>query len=565
MMAGGILLAAAACQKPHYVLPTAERDGFTSLSAYITSGQYNGSELAKLAVTDEMIADGRLEIKIPYYYPETSDDATTKYLSEVRMKAELGKNCYLSPSLTLLDLNLDNEFTYTDAQGRQWPIVITGKRTKSDDATLISFSLTGLFDGFVDNDARKIYLYTVDDLSSCTAEAEASAHASVKTDLEIARNYNEPQEIVIVAHSGKEYTYTTEKAIPTKIRSGFNTTSLRHLFSFDPKSRLGTPDYLTAGLSPSLASTGGYLVVCMGDGSTPFYVHGTTGAKLGEIVLGSATPGSITNDEAGNLLICNSLLADPYKGKLQIYRTSSVTSAPTLFYEYDNQTGLPLGAHMKVSGDIDGDAVITFPYGGVPGITSASQFLSITVKSGVVTDAQVSDVAGLGLSWGTFSTGSAGVVPASSDPADGYFLAYYSANTVNYLASSPLAIAKSMPTTNGNSWAWNVNTMDCKLYNNVNYLALLVLGHFPAWGGQPYLYVYNVNDKNTLTGEFTSSDALVLSYSDFTTANGVNADETVSSGDVVIAQSADGFKIFLYYYDQYCGVIGGFSADCIKR
>ena len=38
-----------------------------------------------------------------------------------------------------------------------------------------------------------------------------------------------------------------------------------------------------------------------------------------------------------------------------------------------------------------------------------------------------------------------------------------------------------------------------------------------------------------------------------------------SCGDVVIAQSADGFKVFIYYFDQYAGVIGGFVADCIKK
>lgn len=26
-----------------------------------------------------------------------------------------------------------------------------------------------------------------------------------------------------------------------------------------------------------------------------------------------------------------------------------------------------------------------------------------------------------------------------------------------------------------------------------------------------------------------------------------------------------GFKVFIYYFDQYAGVIGGFVADCIKK
>lgn len=547
--------------EPHYVLPTVEREGFTSISAFFTSGEYNNLELAKLEVTDDMVKEGRLVIPVPYYYPETSDNPTTKYMSNVRVKAELDKNCYISPSLTLLDLNLENQFTYTDAKGDTYPIVITGKRTKSSAATFISFTLVDMFDGFVDNDARKIYLYTTDDLSSCRAEGQVSAHSEIVTDLSVARNYNEPQKIVIRAHSGKEYEYTTEKAIPTKIRNGFNKESVKQLFNFDPKSRLGTPDYASESVNPSIASIEGYLVVCLGDGSTPFYIHGTTGAKLGNIALGSAAPGGITNDEAGHLLIANSLSG---KGKLQIYRTSSVTAAPTLFYEYDSEVALPVGAKLKVAGDIDGNAVITLPYGGVAGITTSAQFLHITVSGGAVTEAKVIDLAPQGLSWGTFSSASAGFAPASSDPADGVFTACYGTERVDYL-NSAFAISKSMGTTDGNAWAWNPNALDCKLYNNVQYLALLVLAHFPAWGGHPSLYVYSVSDKSSLSGEFTNSPAIFVKSENIDSFNAVNAAATVSSGDVVIAQSADGFKVFIYYYDQYAGAIGGFSADCIKR
>lgn len=572
--ASALLLALASCQKPHYVLPTADRDGFTSLSAYFTSGKYDGMELARLAVTDEMIAGGRLVVKVPYYYPETSDNSTTIYMSSVRMKAELDKNCSISPALTLLDLNLDNEFVYTDAKGTKWPIIITGVRAKSDEATFISFSLTGLFEGFIDNDERKIYLYTTDDLSSCTAEGEVSAHSSIVTDLSKPLNYNEPQTIVIASHSGKKIEYTTEKATPTKIRLGFNVNSVKQLFNFDPKSRLGTPDYFTKGIVPSLAVVENNLVVALGDGSKPFAVHGTTGAKIGEITTGSAPYDVITSDEAGNMLLCNSTTGENISGdpdnivreSLKIYRTNSISVEPTLFYEYNNTVALPLGPQMKVSGDISGDAVITFPYGGVTGVTTASQFLVLTVKGGAVTDSKVYDTASLGFGWAAFdAASSAGVAPASSNPEDGYFLCYYSANTLNYL-SSAITVENAITSTTytGN---WNVNTLDCKLYNNVNYLALLVMPHFPEWGGHLNLFIYNVNDKGAFSGtEFSKSDALVLSNENIETYNAANnPDGTVSAGSVILSQSADGFKFFIYYYDQYAGSIGGYSADCIKR
>lgn len=559
-LAGTVLLSfAIACHKPQYVLPTADREGFTSLSAYFTSGENNNMLLAKLNVTDEMIREGRLVVPVPYYYPEESDNPTTKYMTSVRMKAELDKNCYISPALTILDLNLENEFTYTDAQGETYPIVITGKRKKSSDATFISFSLVNMFDGFVSNEERKIYLYTTDDLTSCTAEGQVSAHSEIVTDLTKPRNYNEPQTIVIRAHDGTEIEYVTEKARPTKIRFGFNPESLKQLFNLDPKSRYGTPDYFTEGVQPTLAVTGGYLVVSLGDGSTPFYVHGTTGVKMGEIAVGSAEVGGITSDSAGNMLITNALEG---KGKLKIWKTSSVTAAPELFYEYDNEVALPVGVRLKANGDINGDAVITMPYGGVVGITEASQFLMITVKGGTIVETKVVDLAPAGLSWAEFSTKSAGFAPASSDPADGVFTASYGTVRIDWLDSS-FSVAKSMNTSSGNAWLWNTNVLSTLTFNNVDYLLMFQLGHFPAWGS-PTLYVYNVTEKASISGEFTDASCLVAS-SAIEAFNSVNADGTISSGDAIMASSADGFKVFFYYYDQYSGAIGGYSADCIKR
>ena len=249
-----------------------------------------------------------------------------------------------------------------------------------------------------------------------------------------------------------------------------------------------------------------------------------------------------------------------------------MTTAPTLFYEYDNETALPVGAKLKVNGNIDDKAVITLPYSGVVKVTEASQFLHITVEAGKVTEAKVVDLAPTGLSWGAFSASSAGFAAASSDPKDGVFTASYpykNGQKLNWLDSS-FKIGRSLGTTNDLAWAWNTNCLDCKLYNNVNYLAMLVLAHFPQWGGHPTLYIYNVNNKASLTGEFTKSPALVACSDDaksltIKSFNAVNAKDTISSGDVTVAQSADGFKIFVYYYDQYAGAIGGFVADCIKR
>ena len=135
-----VLAALSGCQKPQYVEPTLERQGITSLTAYFTMGDYEGLELAKLTVQDPE-AD-RFVIEVPYYYPITSDNSTKKYMSSLRIKAQLANNCKIDPPLTILDLNLENEFTFTDAQGNSRPIIITGKRVKSSECKVMTFRLT---------------------------------------------------------------------------------------------------------------------------------------------------------------------------------------------------------------------------------------------------------------------------------------------------------------------------------------------------------------------------------------------------------------------------------------
>lgn len=564
------LAATYSCQKPEYILPDAERQGFTSISAFFTSGQYEGSVLAKLEVTQEMLDEGMLVVPVPYYFPEESDDSGTPMMamSKVRIRAELDNNCTIDPPLTILDLNEETKFVYTDQYGKSYDLVLYGKRKKSDKASVMGMTITGpacgSFDAFVDNENRKLFLYTTDDLSGCTATMEVSAHASVKTDLSVARDYNEPQKIVIASHSGREYEYVTEKAVPEKIRRGFNVESVRPLFNLDPKSRLGLTDYF-ADVNPSIAGIEGYLIVCEGDGSTPVYVNGQTGVRLGEITLGSAEPGSIASDDNGNLLICNHIDVDPYEGALNIYRTKSVKTAPELFCTVDGLgVSLPRGGKMEVCGNVDADAVITILYEGIDGITAANQFIQITVTDGKPSDISVKTLAEV--SWGSLPVNGAGLVSANGKPDGGYFYASYGRVSLDYIDAS-LSIRYGTPSTNGNAWAWNTNQVASMCFNNVQYAAMLNLAHFPAWGGIPVLYLYNVNDPSALDGEFDAAPGLVLSTEDMPieTANAVNADDTMSCGDVLITQSADGFKIFIYYYDHYCGAIGGFVADCIKR
>ena len=555
----GVLALLSACHDPNYVAPTAERQGFTSLKAIFTSGPFVDQEMATLTITDDNIS--RLVIPVPWFYPETSDDETDKYMTKVRVQAELQPNCYIEPTLTLLDLTKENHFTYTNAQGVKTPIVITGERVKSNKCELQAFALTNPeIAGVVDKSNRKVAIISAEDLSSCYGEAEVSAHATISPDPSVTPlNYNEPVEFTVTAHNGVDKAiYTVVKEVPEKIPAGFNMESVEPLFNFDPVATLGMPPYNTY-IGPSLAAIGGNLIICLGDGSVPQYFNGLTGVKKGEIVLGSAEAGSVASDEADHLLIVNHAASGE---AVKIYTTSSVTAEPTLFYTYTNTTGLSMGAKMKVIGNIAEDAIITITHEGIDGVTKASTFTMLLVRGGAVVTAQDLDISGAGLSWGSAPVNVGTVVAASTDPMDGCFESNYEPSQFTWVkadGSAGAALGSDLT-----DWALNPNCLDSKQFNNRNYVALFVVSHFPAWGLGPQLYLFDVTDKSQLTGgDVASSPALVLVNDAIDWYQ--TGDYSVASGDVIIAPSANGYKLYIYYYDHNSQVLGAYAADCIKK
>ena len=541
------------CQKPEYVEPTVERQGITSLTAYFTSGKYVDQVLARLDI-DDPDAD-RYVIPVPWFFPEESEDATTFAMTRVRVRAELANNCKIEPPLTIMDLTQENNFTYTNAQGESRPIIITGKRTKSAKCNLMSFALTKPYrvDGFVNDETNEIYLFAVDDLKGFSAEAVPCAHAKVKTDLTVKKDYNNEQEVTVVAQDEKTTrTYKIVKKYPTKIPYGFREKSVRQLFNFEPVSRLGFPEY-TVTVNPTLAYVGGSVIVSFGDGTTPVYLDGLTGVKQGEINLGSATPGAVASDEGGNVIITNHVDGG---GMVEIYKTKSVTEAPVLFHSFENATDVPVGYHVKVHGNIDADAVIILTHEGIAGVTETSKYTRIVVKAGSVESTETIDLMGLGLSWGAAPTNAAKIVPASANPDDGVLLCYYSYNTLTYVNGNG-AIGATWevldPKVSGN---YNTNVMDSKTYNNAKYAIHLVSSHFPMWGCGPQLRVFDVSTPTSIKdGTPVLANDAIEWYQ--TAASGCAA------ADVIMAPSADGFKVYIYYFDHNAGVIGGYVADCI--
>ena len=557
-MIAGALMLLASCQKPQFVEPTADRQGITSLSAIFTFGPFMDSEIVRYQIEDPNAE--RFVIPIPYYYPEASFDSTEPYMTKIRVQAELQPNCIIEPSLgdQLLDLTQENWFTYTNAQGESRPICITGDRVKSNKCELISFALTEpALSGIIDKAARTVTLITVEDLAACTAVAQVSAHATISPDPAEVRSYDEPVTFTVTAHNGVDKTeYVVAKGLPEKIEKGFNMNTVEQLFNFDPVSMLGMPAY-TESVAPSLAYVDGKLVVAA-NGMTPIYLNAKTGVKEGTVTLGSAEAYSVTNDEGNYILYCNHANGGE---TFNIWRSTSVDVAPELYHSFTNTTSLPMGAKMKVNGSLDGDALIVITNEGVAGVTESGMITVVEVKGGTIVNTTVVDLSAVG-TWGEAPVNIGTVVSSSADMADGWFTSQYEPSEFRWIKSD-VTLGAAIPS-DMTGWGLNPNCLDAKTFNNVEYVALFVVSHFPAWGMGPELYLYDVTDKAQVTGgDVTLVPGTVLSNRAITWYQ--TGSYAIASGDVVIAPTADGFTFQLYYYDHNSQVIGGYAADCIKR
>ena len=553
-----VLLAMTSCEDPQYVAPTANRQGLTSLTAIFTSGPFVDQTMAKLDITDPI--PDRLVIPVPYYYPISSDDETAQYMTNVRVQAALAANCFISPALTVLDLTKENEFTFTDAQGVSKKIIITGERVKSNACELLTFTVTSHeIAGIVDKATKSVALATTEDLSDVTVDCEVSPHATISPDPASVHNLNDPVKFTVTAHDGTTAEYTVAKVVYEKIEQGFNKESVELLFNFDPVASLGMPAF-DVEVGPTIAALHGKVVLCAGDGSTPIYINAMTGAKQGEIALGSAIPGAVTNDEGEHLLICNHAGSSE---TMNIYWTSSVKDTPKLLTSFTNTCDLALGSKIKCIGDVTKDALITITHEGVAGVTTSSKFTAIEIKNGVVGTPQIIDLSASGYGWGSAPVNFTTVVPRTKTLSDGVFLSYYEPSEFSHVAGDWATVTGRFPS-DTSGWGLNPNCLDSKAFNNQNYVALFVVSHFPAWGMGPQLYLYNVSNMDKFTGsDITDVACLELAnpYVDWFQVGSF----AIASGDVVIAPSADGYKLFIYYYDHNSQAFGGYVADCIKR
>jgi hypothetical protein len=539
----------ASCKKAMYIQPTTDAEGVSSLIASFTTGNLKEQEAVKFDLNNA--ANDKIVIPIPWFYPEDSDDETTPYMTAMKIEANLANNCKIEPKLGILDLTKENFFTFTDQHGNQKQISIRGERTKSKKASISFFSIEAVgVTGLIDQDKKTISLITVEDLAAVDVDAAISAHATISPSLQ-GINLNAPTQITVTAHDGITKTvYTVMKTAPAKITYGFRSGSESLSFNLN----LGTLGY-TDGNRPSLAASGNFLVVSIGNGQAPKYYNRSTGKYVGIMNLGAAKGnGAVASDAVGNMLIADYTNAGEI---LKIYKTSAVTNAPQLYLSWTNTSGFPVGSKFSVQGDLNAKAIIIATCEGVAGAGS-NKFVRWVVTNGVAGNAEVVTVNSVPF-WGAGVNGTK-VTSRSTNVADGSFLGFYDGgiNKLYYLDGNNVNAKNLADQTSGSGWAINNSLADAKEFNNAKYLAFYCPSHFPGWAISSELYIYDVSDMASFSGNVDKTNALV-----FSAKYGVVGNAVAASGDVLIAPSADGYKMQVFTIDFNVGNLACYEFNCV--
>ena len=474
----------------------------------------------------------------------------------MKIVAVLANNCKIEPALTVLDLTKKNQFTYTNPYGEQKQITISGQVTRSEKCAIHAFTVSpGDLTGIIDEDNKTISLGTFDNLSAVTAEVTLSPHATISPDPSQTHDFNTPFHFTVTADNGtSKADYTIVKRVPQKIENGYRTGSEKLLFEND-MTTLGVSNSNT--IHPTLACIGNFVVLNLGDGTTPQYFKKSTGSRMGTINLGAANAsGAVTSDVAGNMIIANH--ADNGQ-TLNIYRTSDVTQAPQLLLSYNNALGVAIGDRLHVQGDLNTDAIITAtPYG-------CQNAIRWTVHNGTVSAPQNILFSGVN-AWGA-QDASSKVVARSANTADGCFFSYYDAgNCPTYYAPS-WAAPQRLLTANSNTkgWGYNTGAIDARDFNGTRYLAVFEMGYWPGWGLPGTVYLYDAGNPATISGTVDKSSALKYKFtmSDLYGTVGYAAGDR--TGDVLMTPSEDGYFMYIFYASNTHLSFGGYQIDCIKK
>ncbi len=242
-----------------------------------------------------------------------------------------------------------------------------------------------------------------------------------------------------VIPDGVAYYSITQNGPSTKIWGIDLSTVMNHVATYNTAA--ATPEAVKT--MASMALFNGDLVVCAGDGSKPVILDKKTGAKKGELSTGDVVPYTITNDDAGNIILSN---------RVYNYWTTSTfftiwymkpgDTTPTKLVSTADSEYYPsyIGYSLSVRGDVTKDAVVVAPWEGGGGYGD-NMVLAWDIKGGEVGNYSKVTLTGfIGISWmqGYWSgapANSPAIALLGTSLSSGFIMGCYDENTPYYVTA----------------------------------------------------------------------------------------------------------------------------------
>ena len=310
---------------------------------------------------------------IPYYYPVNSDFETD--LSKIIVRATISSDAKVSVKFgEPMDLTNPLDFSVISGTGIEKKYVIKAKKvgdTGISDAKIL-FEQDGdvqTVDGILINDELRFFVLSGLDMSHTTLHFTINKHATSSIESGSVLDLNVPRTLTISAPGNVKKEYKIVLMEPIKLTYGFGIH--RQLWLKE-----GAEWDFTADLESCIAVSGDYLIITTTGtaGNSRYRVFNRfTGEYVRDMYMPfTASSGALSQsnqlvaDEKGKLLAVNRAA---YGQNVRIYKYADVfDDHPQLLINTTNVSAeLPstadrsTGRRLNITGDLDGDAIVTSP------------------------------------------------------------------------------------------------------------------------------------------------------------------------------------------------------------
>ena len=529
----------ASCQQPDFKVSEAEATkAINSITASFIDDTSEENHFKSEIDYDNHV----ITIVFPYTYPaNTKYNLTEDDLKKVKVVANLDDNCFIEPSILIMDLTQDNIITVINQKKERTDYIVRGEIRKSNACAVTAFKLVDENLVGVVNESTKVISIIKDEApAKQLAEVELSFGATITgTDpTKVACDYSKDVKFTVTAQDGKTTAeYTVKVQLPSTLEKGMRPGSGKILWN---NKIVETYAPATPLMMSSMAVIKDYIVLNTRN-EDMMVVNRKTGAKEGTIKLpfkSSLGNFKATGDSSDNILVTN---LD--SKEIVVYRIKGINGTPTEYIRY-NVGGKSYGRGISVIGSLDKDAVITMPRFEDAGW----YFLRWTVTGGVLNTEPELVTINSSVNAGGWVYNCDVVATDPSNPKSDYFVNSYAKLTGGTTASEDRGTIWIDGATNKDkchspytSSNWVRNALDYVKFNGVGYLIANSVNSF-TWGADDMIYLYDLGDANLDNIVWKSEAGIYGSMSNITQANG-NA-----CSDVALRLSDNGYYMYAYFF-----------------